>query len=214
MFEPQPFDREKHIYRCDAFSELLKDAVRFFHGTPVCTFPPSEKFQGAGVYALYYVGKSGLYGRFGRDINREQYALPIYVGKAVPSGWRQSRTPATSEPLQGRLSSRLLQHAQSIACAKNLRISDFVCRFMIFEGSAEAMIASVEAALIAKHRPLWNSVIDGFGNHNPGKRRFSGMISQWDALHSGRSWAANMTGEKPDVRRLGERVKDYLAGLR
>jgi len=30
MFEPQPFDREKHVYRCDAFSELLKDAVRVF----------------------------------------------------------------------------------------------------------------------------------------------------------------------------------------
>ena len=84
MFEPQPFEREKHVYRCDGFSELLKDAVRFFHGTPVCPFPPSEKFTGAGVYALYYIGKSGLYGKFGQEINREEYRLPIYIGNAVP----------------------------------------------------------------------------------------------------------------------------------
>lgn len=214
MFEPQPFDRDKHIYRCDTFSELLKDAVRFFHGTPVCAFPPREKFQGAGVYALYYIGKSGLYGCFGREINREQYALPIYVGKAVPSGWRQSRISGSPDTVQGKLSGRLLQHAKSIASAKNLKLSDFVCRFMIFEGAADAMIASVEAALIARHRPLWNSVIDGFGNHNPGKKRITGMLSQWDALHPGRKWAEGMVGGRPNVSRLTERVKDYLAGLR
>lgn len=25
MFEPLPFERNKHVYRCDEFSELLKD---------------------------------------------------------------------------------------------------------------------------------------------------------------------------------------------
>lgn len=85
---------------------------------------------------------------------------------------------------------------------------------MIFEGAADAMIASVEAALIARHRPLWNSVIDGFGNHNPGKKRITGMLSQWDALHPGRKWAEGMVGGRPNVSRLTERVKDYLAGLR
>ena len=92
MFEPMPFEREKHVYRCDEFSELLKDAVRFFHGTPVCKFPPDARFSGAGIYALYYIGKKGLYGKFGQEINREEYRLPIYIGKAEPSGWRQSRT--------------------------------------------------------------------------------------------------------------------------
>jgi hypothetical protein len=29
------FDRSKHVYVNDAFSELVKDAVRFFNGTPV-----------------------------------------------------------------------------------------------------------------------------------------------------------------------------------
>lgn len=213
MFEPMPFDREKHIYRCDEFSELLKDAVRFFHGTPVCTLPPEAKFSGAGVYALYYIGKTGIYSRFGLDINREDYKLPIYVGKAEPSGWRQSRNFDTASK-SNKLHERLRQHARSVVSAKNLCEKDFVCRLMIFEGPVEAMIASVEASLIAMHRPLWNSVIDGFGNHNPGQNRFSGMITQWDALHPGREWAKKMSGEVPDVKGLNRRVKDYLAGIR
>ncbi len=213
MFEPQPFDREKHIYRCEEFSELLKDAVRFFHGTPVCAFPPETRFAGAGVYALYYIGKKGLYARFGQEINREEYRLPIYVGKAEPTGWRQSRGVEDSAK-DAKLFERLKQHSSSVAAGKGLCVDDFVCRFMIFEGPVEAMIASVEAALISMHRPLWNSVIDGFGNHNPGNKRFSGMITQWDALHPGRAWALKMTGEVPDVKMLNRRVKDYFAGIR
>lgn len=213
MFEPQPFERSKHVYRCDAFSELLKDAVRFFHGTPVCAFPPGEKFAGAGVYALYYIGKTGLYGKFGQEINREEYRLPIYVGKAEPSGWRQSRV-AVSEKSGGRLFERLSQHARNVESAKNLDLGDFVCRLMILAGDVAAMIASIEAALIAMHRPLWNSVIDGFGNHHPGRKRLTSKITQWDALHPRRSWVKEMSGEAPDLKMLNRRVKDYLVGMR
>lgn len=213
MFEPMPFERSKHVYRCDAFSELLKDAVRFFHGTPVCAFPPKERFVGAGVYALYYIGTAGLYGKFGQEINREEYRLPIYIGKAEPLGWRQSRSTA-AEKAGSKLFDRLSQHARNVASARNLDLNDFACRLMIFEGPVVAMIASVEASLIAMHRPLWNSVIDGFGNHNPGAKRFSGMMTQWDALHPGRAWAKKMSGEMPDVKMLNRRVKDYLVGTR
>ncbi|MGN0833367.1 MAG: Eco29kI family restriction endonuclease [Kiritimatiellia bacterium] len=59
-----------------------------FHGTPVCKFPPEERFAGAGVYAIYCIGKTGPYAKFGQEINREEYRLPIYVGKAEPTGWR------------------------------------------------------------------------------------------------------------------------------
>jgi len=213
MFEPQPFDREKHVYRCDEFSELLKDAVRFFHGSPICEFPLKESFVGAGVYALYYIGKSGIYDKFGKVINREDYCLPIYVGKAEPTGWRQSRS-SDDDGKNTKLFARLNQHSKSVASAKNLKLADFACRLMIFEGPVASMIASVEASLISMHRPLWNSVVDGFGNHNPGAKRVTGKITQWDALHPGREWAKQMTGEMPDVNLLKRRVKDYFAGLR
>jgi hypothetical protein len=51
----QPFDRSKHVYKNDAFVELVKDAVRFFNGTPVRELPPAESFLGTGVYAAYSV---------------------------------------------------------------------------------------------------------------------------------------------------------------
>lgn len=207
------FDREKHVYRNDAFSEILKDAVRFFHGTPVFNLPPPESFLGSGVYALYYIGRSGLYSKFGEIINRTSYNVPIYVGKAVPPGWRQSRS-LQGESLSRTLFSRLTQHAKSIADVKNLKGEDFACRFMIFEGISQNMVAAVEAAIISEKTPLWNSVIDGFGNHDPGAKRITGRISSWDALHQGRSWTSRLSGEMPDVRDLKRRITDYLVGLR
>ncbi len=57
----RPFDRSEHVYRNDAFAELVKDAVRFFNGTPALTLPPPVPFLGRGVYAIYYIGSNPLY---------------------------------------------------------------------------------------------------------------------------------------------------------
>ena len=84
------FDRSEHVYKNDAFAELVKDAVRFFNGTPVHTLPPPESFLGTGVYAIYYTGKNPIYKKYA-ELNRLSYSYPIYVGKAVPKGWRQAR---------------------------------------------------------------------------------------------------------------------------
>lgn len=212
MKKTLPFEREKHLYRRDDFEEICKDAMRFFSGTPAVDFPPPNTFKGAGLYALYYIGTSGLYQRFGLEINRVEYAVPIYIGKAEPSGWRQSRDLSVDAD-GSKLYQRLVQHSRTIASAKNLKVSDFVCRLMIFDGPIKGMIASVEAALIARYRPLWNSIIDGFGNHNPGAGRVKGKVSQWDALHPGREWVKNIEGEIPDAKSVARRVKDYMAGL-
>ncbi len=32
-----------------------------------------------------------------------------------------------------------------------------------------------------------NKIIDGFGNHDPGKGRYNQLRSRWDKLHPGRS---------------------------
>ncbi len=37
------FKRDEHVYRNDKFAEFLKDAVLFFHGTPVTQLPPPER---------------------------------------------------------------------------------------------------------------------------------------------------------------------------
>lgn len=207
------FKREEHVYKNNQFDEILKDAIRFFNGMKVYPLPPPVPFDGAGVYAIYCTARDGIYKKFGETVNRLEYAVPIYVGKAVSAGWRQSRN-AGANGLDRALFSRLKQHCSSIAAVKNLSPSDFSCRFVIFEGAATEMIAAVEAALIKLHNPLWNSVIDGFGNHDPGGRRTTGKIPQWDVLHPGRAWAMRMTGEKPSLAYLKRRVADYLVGLR
>lgn len=43
------FDRSKHIYHNEAFVELVKDAIRFFHGTPVHTLPHPNSSKAQGV---------------------------------------------------------------------------------------------------------------------------------------------------------------------
>jgi hypothetical protein len=73
--------------------------------------------------------------------------MPIYAGKAVPSGWRQARETAQ---VSSALYRRLKEHAASIGAAENLEISDFKCRFVILEGEESSLIATVEAAIIRR----------------------------------------------------------------
>lgn len=212
LLENAKFDRRKHVYENDQFAELILDAVRFFHGSPVLPLPLKESFKGAGVYAIYCVARTGIYRKYGDEINRRYYDVPIYVGKAVPPGWRQSRVNG-ADPGNA-LYGRLRQHAESIRCGKGLNVNDFTCRFVILEGGAVDMIAALEAAIIAEHTPLWNSVIDGFGNHDPGVKRVTGKRPQWDCLHPGRPWAMRMTGDEFTVSELKKRVTDFMMGLK
>ena len=145
-----PFKREDHVYHNEAFAELCKDAVRAFNGTPVCELPP-PRFTGSGVYAIYCTAKKGIYERYGNKVNRMGYNVPIYVGKAVPKGWRQSRTAGVETDNGSALRSRLVHHSKTILAVDNLNLEDFACRFMIFSGGSVDMIAAVEAALIAEY---------------------------------------------------------------
>lgn len=198
------FDRSKHVYNSKEFAEIIKDTIRFFNGTPVHRLPPPENFTGAGVYALYYIGKNPLYKHL-YSVNRLHYVLPIYVGKAVPRGWRQARLHQASNELY----SRLCDHEKSITQAKNLNIDDFLCRFMILEDAAADMIGTVEASLIRQYTPIWNSCIDGFGNHDPGSGRYHQAKSDWDILHPGRLWASRLTGAHPSEKEIKAKAIAY-----
>ncbi|MBL4616815.1 MAG: Eco29kI family restriction endonuclease [Robiginitomaculum sp.] len=208
-----PFDREKHIYENDAFDELVKDAVRFFNGTPVLPVPPQERFSGVGVYALYYIGSAKPYTRYGQ-LNRIKYEFPIYVGKAVPRGWRQARVTASVDTETFELIGRVREHSITINKGKHLDVNDFMCRFVIFEGVSSSMIGTVESALIRLFRPLWNTEVDGFGNHDPGKGRYNQAKSDWDVLHPGREWADRCAPNKTSLLSLSKRISDHLELLK
>lgn len=207
---PEPFDRSKHVYQNDQFVELVKDAIRFFNGTPVHHLPPPENFLGAGVYSLYYTGNSQPYKKYA-ELNRLAYDFPIYVGKAVPQGWRQSREASLEKNPTSELHSRIRQHGNSISKVNSLAIDDFSCRFMIFEGASSDMIGTLEAALIKWKKPLWNSFLDGFGNHDPGKGRYEQAKSDWDVVHTGRPWAKKCKGKTPTKRFLLKGIEEFLA---
>jgi hypothetical protein len=207
----QAFDRDEHIYKNDAFAELVKDAVRFFNGTPVHSLPPPESFLGTGVYALYYIGSNPLYQRYA-ELNRLAYNYPIYIGKAVPKGWRQARSSDNS--LTSReLFSRLREHSRSIIAVSGLSVEDFMCRFVIFEAEGSDMISTIEAALIKLNKPLWNTTVDGFGNHDPGKGRYEQAKSDWDVIHQGRAWANKCNGVHKQESSIFLSIERHLKNL-
>ncbi len=189
----RPFDRSEHVYTNDAFAELVKDAIRFFNGTPVHGIALPDRFRGAGVYALYYTGNNPIYAPL-FQANRLSYDLPIYIGKAVPKGWRQGRVSDSALNQSNELRSRLNEHKRNIEIGAGLEVADFSCRFVIFENAGSDMISTVEAALIKLFRPLWNTTVDGFGNHTPGAGRFEQAKSDWDVIHPGRGFAEKCRG--------------------
>jgi hypothetical protein len=145
-----------------------------------------REFQGAGVYAIYYTGDYGPYQRLARVNRRRAFRRPIYVGKAIPKGGRKAGLGVTGEEIGPMLYRRLLEHAESIEQAENLEISDFWCRYLVVD---DIWIPLGESLLIQRFFPIWNLVVDGFGNHDPGSGRYQQKRAPWDIIHPGRPWA-------------------------
>lgn len=144
-----------------------------------------SSFFGVGIYAIYYTGPFDAYAPLTERNRDGLFTAPIYVGKAIPSGARKGG--GVGESVDSRaLSSRLRDHVKSITEARNLNLDDFFCRYLIVD---DIWIPLGESLLIAKFTPLWNAVVDGFGNHDPGKGRHNGLCPKWDVLHPGRPWA-------------------------
>lgn len=205
--EKQSLSSEKNIFTSHKFRSVVDDAINFIVHTACYKFPPDEKFIGGGVYILYYCGDYELYSKISND-NPSACTTPVYVGKAVCSGWRTGRINITNEP---KLFQRLREHARNIDIAENLDRKDFRCRYILLKGRESDLIGSVEAELIRRSTPLWNTVVDGFGNHDPGKGRYNQAKSEWDVLHPGRKWALKCKGKAPSRSETMRKVKGYIS---
>ena len=172
--------------------QLGRNAARALLEYPADGLPPSEAFEGAGVYTLHYTGSFPSYA--GIRVN-----APIYVGKADPPGRRQGRTTTSTQVLYRRLQ----EHAESIEAASNLALHDFCCRWLVMD---PVWVGLTEQVLIAQYQPLWNVVVDGFGNHDPGAGRRNQRRSRWDTLHPGRDWAFTL-------RERGEAAAEIVAAI-
>ena len=105
----------------------------------------------------------------------------IYVGKAVPDGARKGGQGDDVDPGTA-LFKRLTDHAKSIDAATNLKLEDFRCRFLSVD---DIWIPLTESLLIERFKPVWNRILDGFGNHDPGKGRHRGslgLLTSWPCL--------------------------------
>ncbi len=155
-------------------------------------------FSGAGIYSIYYDGPFKAYKAIAAT------DVPIYVGKAVPAGARKGVDKATS----GRaLLNRLKDHADSIRAAGNLDIKNFQCRFLVVD---DIWIPLGEALVITRFTPVWNTIVDGFGNHDPGKGRHAGMRPRWDVLHPGRAWAERCQDRPETAEQIVREIEAFL----
>ena len=173
---------------------LGQNAARALMEHPADVLPPANAFNGAGVYTLHYRGEFPTYAGIGEE-------TPIYVGKADPPGRRQGRRRGAAEITT--LYRRLQEHADSISTVDNLELPDFRCRWLVPD---PVWIGLTEQTLIAEYRSLWNVLVDGFGNHDPGGGRRNQRRSQWDTLHPGRAWALLLQDR-------GESVQDIMAAV-
>jgi hypothetical protein len=169
--------------------------------------PPKVKFDGAGIYCLYYCGDfaSPVYQMIS-DANRDSWKYPIYIGKAVPEGSRKGTVGLSEAPPGPRLYMRLREHSKSISNTATLSLEHFRCRFLVTD---EIWIALGESVLLRKFKPLWNSKMTGFGNHTPGVGRPKQAHSKWDLLHPGRSWTLDPRERQHDLEVLMKELEGY-----
>lgn len=173
---------------------------------PVVTLPPPERFSGAGIYAIYYTGRHPLYSSDALE-NAKDCRRPIYVGKAIPPGARMGGVGLGEEP-GSVLFARLREHADSILRAnESLSLLDFRCRYLVVD---DIWIPLGESLLIQQTRPLWNEILDGFGNHDPGKGRYNQKKSAWDVVHPGRPWAEKCAPSERTLDELKHAVTDRV----
>lgn len=174
-----------------------------------------DPFDGAGVYAIFYRGDFSPYAPL-VEKNRRDFTAPIYVGKAVPAGARKGGFGLDTNPGQV-LFKRLREHADSIrqvqtyAARKHvhqLKLEHLFCRYLLVD---DIWIPLGESMLIEQFQPIWNRVIDGFGNHDPGKGRYNGQRSAWDTLHPGRPWASKCQPYSGTVDQILQGLRAYFA---
>jgi Eco29kI restriction endonuclease len=184
--------------------------------TPVCPLPNpasrrgkdiESKFAGAGVYAIYYSGNYLPYAAIAAA-NAERQCRPIYVGKAVPKGGRRGGV-ALDAAAGTVLYDRLQKHAKSIRDGEEINLADFSCQYLVVD---DIWIPLGESLMIRTFQTIWNLVVPGFGNNDPGGRRATQRRSYWDVVHPGRSWADKLAPNPKSKEAILENLAAFLAG--
>ena len=194
MTEDETLATHKRPYNPLQKRNLAESIARAILDLAPKSLSETDDLGGAGVYIIYYTGDSPLYKPIAAKNKDGQFNQPIYIGKAIPKGGRKGGFADDDSASRGNaLRDRLGQHHDSIKQAENLKIGDFKYRALVVD---EIFIPLGENMLIEQFQPVWNRVIDGFGNKDPGVRRKDQYRSPWDVIHPGRKFAEKL-GENP-----------------
>jgi hypothetical protein len=189
---------------------LGEDVTRKLLERPLAPLPP-PRFEGAGVYVIYFTGLNlpfAPYAPIAAGERTDPEIIPIYVGKAIPEGSRVGGMGFDASAGTA-LFKRLSEHAKSIKAAHNLDSRDFVCRYLTVD---DIWIPLAENMLIERFSPLWNNIVTGFGIHTPGGGRSNQKRSLWDVLHPGRALAnklgANLMTKEAIESNIAEKLQE------
>ncbi|MGA4732048.1 Eco29kI family restriction endonuclease [Micromonospora taraxaci] len=181
--------------------ENLERSVQWaLEASPAIPLARQPLTKGDGIYAIYYTGSYELY----QPVSAPGCSMPLFVGSTRPSVSRQN---SSGLPAGSGLRRRLLQHQRTIERCDNLRLVDFHVRYLPVE---EMFVPGAVRLLVGDHQPVWNTVLEGFDFHEPGKARMA-RRSPWDELHPGRPWAAHMAPNGKGVQELRAAIRRHLA---
>ncbi|MGB5217507.1 MAG: Eco29kI family restriction endonuclease [Smithella sp.] len=157
-------------------------------------------FYGAGVYAIYYHGKTEK-----SYIPLSCTETPIYVGKADP---RNPQAETVEEQGQA-LYSCLKEHSKNMVKA-NLALADFYYRAAPIQ---TGMQSAVEDFMIRLFRPIWNKEIKicfGLGKHGDSATTRANKRSPWDTMHPGRKWAADTKADQMKRHEIEAKITEHF----
>ena len=153
------------------------------------------RFEGSGLYAIYYVGDTLLlYAPLrGRKI-------PVYVGQALSHNSATGMAARDARPLWRRIH----DHRRSIQGA-DLPGGEFGVRLLRLPDVHSDL---GENGLRVAYRPVWNAVLTGFGSHEQGSSTRASGRTKWDTVHPGRS--RTFGAETHDRDQLTELAKRHI----
>lgn len=191
-----------------SYENLGASISRALDDQPVIPLDDLEQFPGSGVYALYYSGPHDAYAPLAESNQADPGSWAIYIGKADAENARKG-DPDQRHVLEGpKLWRRIVKdHRKSIDQAENLDTRDFSVRYLVV---APTWIQLAEIIAIRMHKPVWNALIDGFGNHAPGSGRKNMVRPRWDTLHPGRPWAPRLRERQESSEDIEREILGYL----
>ncbi|WP_083949904.1 Eco29kI family restriction endonuclease [Herbidospora yilanensis] len=169
---------------------------RELEAQPLTPLPELPRFEGSGLYAIYYTGTiETLY------VPLVGHDVPVYVGQS------HSHNSATGVAVSGRtpLFSRVSGHGRSIA-GGNLTLTDFAVRLLLMP-DVHADLG--ENGLRVNYQPVWNAILRGFGSNEQGSSTRKSARTKWDTVHAGRSRSYGSSPHDRDA--LIERARAHIA---